>query len=162
MPEWPLSEWQCIKYMGSSELTMAYYAIPNQIAGKIDYVVPNQAHVDLLSSRATTNSVTIGDQTLAAEILARNRAEYLPTESHRFHVHKIVDIGGVFWTSGCDLDQEPPNDDVVYGIYHVIRNEHIQAVGLAAALAMRTLVQDAFLATVFLDAYQTLTYIPVE
>jgi hypothetical protein len=141
---------------------MAYYKIVNQVEGGWDYVAPYESYRDMLSSKPYTISVTVGDQTTADEILARNRAAYLEQERERFPVHRLEIWRTREYRTACDLDTEPPGEDMTYGIYNFMRNETIYVVGLPAALDYRNRIQNEFLAGIGLGGYETLTYIPLD
>jgi hypothetical protein len=141
---------------------MAYYKIVNQVDSGWDYVAPYESYRDMLSSKPYTISVTVGDQTTADEILARNRAAYLEQERERFPVHRLEIWRTREYRTACDLDTEPPGEDMTYGIYDIMRNETIYVSGLTAALDYRKRIQNEFLAGIGLGGYETLTYIPLD
>ena len=141
---------------------MSYYAIFNHIEIKFDYVVPSEGYIELLANKLNTNSVTLGDASKAQEILERNRAALIELESYRFHVHLIWTHKLREWIVPCNLDEEPENNDKVYGVYDVMLNDEMRVVGKSAALEYRKIVQDKFLASLNMDHYQTLTFIPID
>jgi len=95
-------------------------------------------------------------------MLAKNREEYLKQESYRFVVHKVEYWRTREYITGCDLDSEPDNDTMIYGVYDVHLNEHVRVTGKAAALEKRKQIQDRFLEDVKMDRHVLLTYIPLD
>jgi hypothetical protein len=142
---------------------MAYYAIYNPIKMKFDYVVPTAVYIALLANKLNTNTVTLGDASTAQEILERTRDVFIEQESYRFHVHKVWTHKYREWIVPCyHLDEEPENDNIVYGVYDVMLNDTIRVIGKTAALEYRKIVQNKFLASLNMDHYQTLTFIPAD
>ena len=139
---------------------MAYYGVPHQNGW--DYIIPNESYREILSRRQEAVSITIGDEAAAYEKLIKNREEYLKQEKERFHVHKIIIFRTREYTMACDLDNEPDNDDVLYGVYNVMSNEHVRAVGKTDALYQYKLSQDQFLANLRMDRYETLIFMPID
>ena len=139
---------------------MAYYGVPHQNGW--DYIIPNESYREILSRRQEAVSITIGDEAAAYEKLIKNREEYLKQEQYRFPVHKITIFRTREYLTTCDLANEPDNDDVLYGIYNVMSNEHVRAQGKADALYQHKLSQDQFLANLRMDRYETLIFIPID
>jgi hypothetical protein len=141
---------------------MPYYIVPNQITGGWDCVVPSESYIPLLEKNSFARTITVGDQQTADEMLAKNREEYLKQESYRFIVHRVEYWRTREYITGCDLDSEPDNDTMIYGVYDVHLNEHVRVVGNAAALEKRKQIQDRFLEDVKMDRHALLTFIPLD
>ena len=125
-------------------------------------MVPSESYIALLEKSPFTKTITVGDQQTADEMLAKNREEYLKQESYRFIVHRVEYWRTREYITGCDLDSEPDNDTMIYGVYDVHLNEHVRVTGKAAALEKRKQIQNRFLEDVKMDRHVLLTFIPLD
>jgi len=139
---------------------MIIYIIPN--SGKSTYIVPDSVTRDQGISLSLPNSEWIlGTETDANNLLQSVQQEVLNNYKVIFSVCKSIRTseGHQQW-SVCDITQEEPNTDVYYHIFNPMSVEHIDVVGLDAAIQTLTGCQNEVLQHLSLDKPTVLTELP--
>ena len=129
------------------------YKIKNYEFFKADFVVPDQATLDLSVENKLIGTCIIGTIEDANNILATNQQFYLNQKKDIFSVckEKMDSENNATWFA-VDITQEPENTDSVYQIFSAISGVHQQAIGLDAAKTTLTQIKQDFL--VFSDLGQ--------
>ena len=129
------------------------YKIKNYEFFKADFVVPDQATLDLSVENKLIGTCIIGTIEDANNILATNQQFYLNQKKDIFSVckEKMDSENNATWFA-VDITQEPENTDSVYQIFNTISGVHQQAIGLDAAKTTLTQIKQDFL--VFSDLGQ--------
>jgi len=130
------------------------YQITNYIAGKPNYVCPDQTTIDQGISYGYTGVFSIGTQNDADAILAINRQEWLTENYAVFTVNKDIDPDPIQTTwIVCDLNTEPANTDVDYNVFDVVNGYYTLVTGLDNAKTLFANTQENYLIQSNLGSY---------
>jgi hypothetical protein len=150
------------------------YAITNLVQTTPTYICDSQETINRALEFSSTSSVisvnttsgifNVGTSVDADNLLASNRQAWLTmqTANNIFSINKEIEVDeGVIWEN-CHLSTEVMNTSTVYHFLNVPHGNHVSAVGLDAARALETTIQDQYLDWCGLGSYQTWTEWPTS
>ena len=139
---------------------MTIYKINNFVTNAPDYIVEDQATIDLAAEENLAGTFVIGTESDANNQLALNQSAYLTHRADRFSVVKVVTAGEDQTWVPVDLAIEV-DTNADYKVFNALTGTHVDARGLSEVQTALTQIQQAVLASCRLDSVITLTELPV-
>ena len=134
------------------------YQIINHVAGRPDYIIPDESAITTATNTWTCNSITIGLEADATALLETNRLSFLDQQSYRFTIAKeLVDGNNTTWMA-ADFDSDPV--DTIYQVFNQYTGQHEKIQGTTNALARREEIKTQFVTEVGLDNWNIVDKLP--
>jgi hypothetical protein len=134
------------------------YIVENPAQQTVDYICDSQDTIAAGQALDLPGNFSIGDESIANNILISNTAAFLEQQIDNFVVYKSTANPDDSHTwEVCDLSTELSNEDVQYNFINYPNGDWITATGISNAQTMLDQIKQNTIAWAGLSSYATLT-----